>query len=69
MQSWAEKQLVTLRPNYPGWDLWIVQRWPVGETWCARPVGAPAATINVNTPEELVEAIRRQQRAALQCPE
>jgi hypothetical protein len=45
-----------------------VLRHPVGETWCARPVGHPVATINVSTPEELVEAIRQQEQDALQRP-
>ncbi len=65
MKSWADGQLATLRPNYPGWEIWIVPLYPVGETWCARPVGHPVATINTDSPEHLIEEIRRQDQEAL----
>lgn len=64
MQTWADEQLAILRPNYPGWELWIVPRYPTGHWWCARPVGHPVATINTSTPEELIEEIRRQEQDA-----
>lgn len=63
MQSWADKQLAALRPNYPDWEIWIVPLYPVGETWCARPVGHPVATINSDSPEHLVAEIQRQEEA------
>lgn len=54
-----------LRPQYEGrWDLWFVPRYPTGETWCARPVGAHVATINTSAPEELIEEIRKQEQDA-----
>jgi hypothetical protein len=64
MESWADKQLAILRPQYPGWELWTVSRLPAhkGETWCARPVGHPVATISTDSPEHLVEAIRHQEQ-------
>jgi hypothetical protein len=61
-QTWADEQLAMLRPNYPGWDIWIVPRYPTGHTWCARPVGHPVATINADSPEELVRAIMEQEQ-------
>jgi hypothetical protein len=65
VKTWADEQLAALRPKYPDWEIWFVPRYPTGQTWCARPVGARLATINVNSPEELVEAIRRQEQDAL----
>ena len=65
MKSWADEQLDVLRPNYPGWDIWIVPNYGRGETWCARPTGHPVATINADSPEELVEEIRRQEQVGL----
>jgi hypothetical protein len=47
-----------LRPQYPHWDIWTVRTVvPSGYVWCARPVGHPVATINVESPEELIAAI------------
>ena len=66
MSGWADEQLAALRPNYRGWELWIVPLYPVGQAWCARPVGASVATVNVSTPEELVEEIERQEQDAAQ---
>ena len=62
MQTWADEQLAMLRANYPVWDIWLVPRYPVGETWCARPKGSPIATINTDSPEHLIEMIREQER-------
>ena len=50
------------RANYPVWDIWLLPRYPVGETWCARPKGSPIATINTDSPEHLIEMIREQER-------
>jgi hypothetical protein len=59
--GWNEDMLETLKAVYPTWELWIVHvHQPPGVTWCARPVGAPSATINVGSPEELIEAIGEQ---------
>ena len=69
MQTWAEQQLVILRANHPGWDVWFVPCWPNYIVWCARPVGHPVATINADSPESLVDAIRQQEQDALQRPE
>ena len=71
MQSWDEQQLAILRPQYEGrWELWTVRvLCPNHTVWCARPVGHPVATINTDSPEELVEEIRQQEQEALQCPE
>lgn len=67
IESWDEQQLARLRPLYPGWDLWTV---PLcggrGYTWCARPAGAPCATINADSPEDLVAAIRQQEADGLE---
>ncbi len=61
MQSWDDQQLAILRPNYPHWDLWYVPLFVGGVTWCAKPKGAPIATINADSPEHLIEAIREQE--------
>jgi hypothetical protein len=63
--DWAEDQLAMLKPNYARWQLWIVYNYPTGVTWCARPIGAPVATINTDSPEHLIEEIRKQERSAL----
>jgi hypothetical protein len=59
MQTWDDKQLEALRPRYPNWDIWTVRSiYPrPSTTWCARPKGAPVATINASSPEELAEKI------------
>ena len=63
MTSWAERTLATLRPNYPGWNIWLVYVVPSGQTWHARPKGTPVATIHAESPEELVAAIAEQETA------
>lgn len=69
MTTWDEEQLALIRPNYPEWDLWIVPCYIGPTVWCARPVGSAVATINTDSPERLIEEIRRQERDALQRPE
>jgi len=61
--GWAEDQLAMLKPNYPGWQLWIVYCYPNHIAWCARPAGTPVATINADSPEHLIEEIREQETA------
>lgn len=58
---WAEDRIAELRPRYPKWDIWYVPLYPTGTAWCAKPVGAPTATINADSPEALVTAIREQE--------
>ena len=59
MQSWDDQQLALLRPRYPSWDIWTVRTVTARRTaWCARPKGAGAATINVESPEDMIAAIR-----------
>ena len=62
MQTWADEQLAMLRANYPVWDVWLVPRYPTGQTWCARPAGHAVAVINASSPEELVKAIAEYER-------
>ena len=59
LQSWDDRQLALLRPNYPDWDIWAVRSvYPKPHTtWCARPKGHPVATINTDSPEHLVELL------------
>ena len=60
--DWAEQQLAILRPKYPAWDIWVVRLGcRRGSIWCARPAGTEVATINVESPEELVAEIARQE--------
>jgi hypothetical protein len=61
--DWAEQQLAMLRPRYPAWDIWVVRTWPNGCIWCARPTGAPVATINADSPEALAAEIAEQEAA------
>jgi hypothetical protein len=64
LMSYADRQLALLRPNYAGrWDIWYVPCWPNYTTWCAKPAGTPIATINADSPESLVAAIREQEAA------
>jgi hypothetical protein len=61
MQSWDDQELTRLRLLFPGWDVWTVRLATVRQTvWCGRPKGTPVATVNVWSPEELVQAIREQ---------
>jgi len=57
VQSWEDKTLDLLRPKYPHWDIWFVICYIGPTAWCAKPKGAPVATINASSPEELVEEI------------
>jgi hypothetical protein len=62
MLDWADQQLAILRPRYPAWDIWVVRLGcRRGSIWCARPAGNAVATINVNSPEELMAAIHEQE--------
>ena len=62
IQTWEDEQLAMLRPYYPGWDIWFVRHFMGPGCWAARPKGAPVATINVYSPEELAKAIGEQER-------
>lgn len=58
METWDEVQLRGLQGTYPNWDIWIVLIYlPRHTAWCARPKGEPVATINVESPEEMIKAI------------
>jgi hypothetical protein len=54
---WEDAQLAALREAYPDWDIWYVRCYPNHLAWCARPVGAPMATINTDSPDHLAEEI------------
>ena len=53
IQIWADEQLARLRERYRDWDIWYVPVFMGPDTWCARPKGAPVATINAGSPDEL----------------
>jgi hypothetical protein len=55
--GWAEKTLKGMQPRYAAWTIWIVHMFPNQIKWCAKPIGCATATINVDSPEELVTAI------------
>lgn len=60
--DWADQQLAILRPKYPAWEIWVVRLGcRRGTIWCARPAGTEVATINAETPEELVAKIAEQE--------
>lgn len=67
MRSWDDEQLDALRSMYAErWDIWHVRCvYPKPRTvWCARPKGHPVATINTDSPEQLIEEIQRQEQDA-----
>jgi len=65
MQSWADSTCTLLRQQYAGrWDIWYVPLYVGGATWCAKPAGAPVATINTDSPERLIEAMREAEAAS-----
>jgi hypothetical protein len=49
--------------------LWVVHVLYGPDTWCARPTGHPVATINADSPERLIEEIRRQEELTRQVGE
>ena len=58
METWDEVQLRGLQSQYVNWEIWTVPIYqPRSTHWCARPKGAPVATINVGSPEEMIKAI------------
>jgi hypothetical protein len=62
MRSYVDEQLEALRAMCQGWDVWTVRLATQKRTlWCARPKGHPVATINTDSPENLIEAIREQE--------
>ena len=64
VNDWADEQLAVIQPQYEGhWDIWFVRLYPVGTSWHAKPVGARCATINADSPEALIAAIREQETA------
>jgi hypothetical protein len=65
MQSWADRQLSTLREDYAG--CWYVSLSPAkrGCTWHARPAGTPSATVNADSPEGLADTLGT---LMCQCP-
>jgi hypothetical protein len=66
MQSYDDQALALLKPRYEGrWDIWFVPRIGQRSTWCAKPAGTPTATINVETPEDLVRAIAEDERGVI----
>ena len=48
---------------FPSWDIWHVRSvYPKpSETWHARPAGAPTATIDADSLENLIATIRDQE--------
>jgi len=67
IQTWADERLADLRETYAAcWEIWYVMRSPkLGYTWHARPVGAPAATVNAGSPEDLTDKLGT---LMCQCP-
>jgi len=49
--------LAALKPRFPAWDIWYVRSLGVGYSWHARPAGAPKATLNADSPDELAALI------------
>ena len=57
MGCWADDQLAALKAAFPGFDIWYVRWLGVGYSWHARPAGAPKATLNADSPDELAALI------------
>ena len=58
MITWADQQVAKLRERFAArWDVWYVPLYPIGQSWHARPVGAPVSTISADSPEGLAERI------------
>jgi hypothetical protein len=56
--------LASVCPQYPYWDVRTVRTViPSGYVWCARPKGTPTVTINVESPEELIDKIAEAEAA------
>jgi hypothetical protein len=54
-----------LNRTYEGrWQVWFVRTVYAGTTWHARPAGSKVATVNADSPEELVSAIAELEAAA-----
>lgn len=58
---WADNALASIQPNYPAWKIWYVPVVVGALKWCAKPIGYDTATIETESPEELVTAIREAQ--------
>ena len=61
VNAWADDQLAALKAAFPGFDIWYVRWLGVGYSWHARPAGAPKATLNADSPDELAEQIQAQE--------
>jgi hypothetical protein len=58
IRTWADDEQERLSQLHQDWDMWFVSRFPhKGVTWHARPRGAPVATVEADTPDELDAAI------------
>ncbi len=69
VQSYADQQLALLRPLYPCWDLWCVHRVYGTDVWCAKRKHKRTAEINTDSPERLIEEIRKLETEQNLAPE
>lgn len=67
MGNFAQDALSIIEDAYGGqWDCWWVPSSPSGYTWHARPKGTDIATLNANSPEELVDLLAEAERRAVE---
>jgi hypothetical protein len=57
MRTWADIERDKLAAEFPDHQVWYVPRYCATTVWCARRAGEPCATVNAESPEELVKAI------------
>ena len=66
MTTWDDEQAEMLNRRYEGrWHVWFVRTLYAGTTWHARPAGTEVATVNADSPEELVSAIAEHETSLL----
>lgn len=54
VQNYADQMLAAIAPLWPEFHLWYVPTIYSGTTWHARRVGEATASVNANSPEELI---------------
>jgi hypothetical protein len=57
-RAWWQERIARLSEEFQTHDIWYVPGVYQDGTWCSRPKGSKAATINRGTEQELREAIQ-----------
>lgn len=59
MKAATDAIVIQIESEFPGWQVWVVNRVVGGPVWCARPHDDHAHVINVYSADDLREHIRR----------